>query len=281
MEIKSLWRPRSVSLPFSDYCDPLSTNELDDMAVIDYLKGFGRAAGWHFFELRLKSKFINRPETIKYHCHELYLAKDEKEIQSALRDSTRRNIAKARKQGVRITIGRSMDDLRKYYRVHCLTRKFHGLPPQPFCFFANIYKYVLSQNLGIIVLASYKDQCIAGNVFFHFGDNVYYKFGASDRAFQHLRASNLVMWEAIRHYCHHGYSTLCFGRTDWEDTGLLQYKDGWGAERREINYLVYDIKHDHFKTEKKMPHHKTAGLLKHAPIPLLKCAGALLYRYMG
>jgi len=48
------------------------------------------------------------------------------------------------------------------------------------------------------MLASHKGKNIASAVYFHFGDKAIYKYGASDRKYQHLRANNLVMWEAIR-----------------------------------------------------------------------------------
>jgi len=45
------------------------------------------------------------------------------------------------------------------------------------------------------VLASLNGKNIAGVICFHFGDRVIYKYGASDKDYQHLRVNNLVMWK--------------------------------------------------------------------------------------
>ena len=64
--------------------------------------------------------------------------------------------------------------------------------------------------MGFIVLGSYRGAAIAANVYFHFGDQVIYKYGASDKTYQHLRANNLVMWEAIKWACDKGYKAFSF-----------------------------------------------------------------------
>ena len=87
---------------------------------------------------------------------------------------------------------------------------------------------------------------VAGAIYFHLGNKAMYKFGASDDAYQHTRANNLVMWEAIRWYAHNGYSSFCFGRSDCDGEGLRQFKNGWGTVERNINYYKYDIAEDKY-----------------------------------
>jgi lipid II:glycine glycyltransferase (peptidoglycan interpeptide bridge formation enzyme) len=135
--------------------------------------------------------------------------------------------------------------------------------------------------MGFIVLASFRGTAIAANVYFNFGDQILYKYGASDRAFQHLRASNLVIWEAIKWGCDHGYKTLCFGRTEPENEGLRQFKAGWGARERLIKYYRYDLRKGAFIKAPHIvrpSHRKIFGKL---PIPILKLLGSVLYRHMG
>jgi lipid II:glycine glycyltransferase (peptidoglycan interpeptide bridge formation enzyme) len=107
-----------------------------------------------------------------------------------------------------------------------MTRKEHGLPPQPFHFFKKIHDHIISKNLGVVVLASFDRENVAGAIYFHIGEKAVFKYGASDKKFQHLRANNLVMWEAIKWYSQNGYRSLCFGRTEPENQGLLQFKSG-------------------------------------------------------
>ena len=71
---------------------------------------------------------------------------------------------------------------------------------------------------------------IAASVYFHFGKAAIYKYGASDKRYQHLRPNNLVMWEAIRWCIQDGYTSLSLGRTDLDDEGLRQFKNGLGRD---------------------------------------------------
>ena len=50
---------------------------------------------------------------------------------------------------------------------------------------------MISIENGFVALASYSNRVVAGAVFFHFGSKAIYKYGASDRNYQHLRANNL------------------------------------------------------------------------------------------
>ena len=156
--------------------------------------------------------------------------------------SVRRAIRKAEKCGLEIGISNSLEAVREYYSLHCKTRRHHGLPPQPFTFFLNIHRHVLSQNMGMIVSAKHQQRPVASAVFFHTGAEAIYKFGASDPAFQELRANNLVMWEAIQWCVRNGKKILDFGRTSLANEGLRRYKLGWAAEERRIDYYRFDFR---------------------------------------
>lgn len=283
MEVKSVVTgKRGVSLPFSDYCDPIISPAMKMAELFQKLVALGKKSGWKYLEIRGRNDFLEeqRPSKKFYH-HILQLSEKEEDILGKVRDSTRRNIEKAIKQGVKIRIGDSIEDMREYYHLHCKTRKLHGLPPQPIKFFNNIFKFILTKKLGIVVLARHHDKCIAGNIYFHLGKKAYYKYGASDRRYQQYRAANLVMWEGIKHYAQNSYESLCFGRTDLDDKGLMQYKNGWGAECRMIKYYKYDLLTEGFIDENFAVNQNMKKIFKRLPIPLLKMTGSLLYRHIG
>ena len=173
-----------------------------------------------------------------------------------------------------------MSSLKEFNRLNCITRKLHGLPPQPYHFFEKIYEHIISQKKGFVVLAYYQNKPVAGAVYFHFNGQAIYKYGASDRKFQHLRPNNLVMWEAIKWYAQNGFRSFSFGRTEPENTGLLQFKRGWGAKEKKISYYKYNIKENTFIKE----HSKVKSsykLFKIMPVPILRLTGKLLYRHVG
>jgi len=219
------------------------------------------------------------PSSVFYN-HTLHLSEDADLIFSQLRSSTRRNIKKAIREGVQVIFSYSLQSIKEYYRLHSVTRKKHGLPPQSFYFFKKIYDNIISKKHGFVILASSDKKYIAGAVFFHFGRNAIYKFGASNIKYQHLRANNLAMWEAIKWYAEQGYESFCFGKTELENVGLKQFKEGWGAKKQLIKFYKYDLIKDSFiKTNQKLTgfHNK---IFTKMPVNLLQLSGKLIYRHI-
>lgn len=281
MEVKSPFTGcRGVSLPFTDYCGPLISQGTRIEDVNEFIMEYGRKAGWKSIECRGDS-FPGMAVETSFYRHELVLSPDVDRLFAGLKGTTRRNIRKAMREGVTVSIEQSLDAVKEYYRLHCMTRKKHGLPPQPYTFFEKIHEHIISRDFGVVVLASHQGVNVAGDVFFGLKDKALYKYGASDYAYQHLRPSDLVMWEGIKRYAQSGYRTLCFGRTAMDNDGLRRFKGQWGVDEQIINYYKYDLRRDVFVTEAPRvgdSHHRFFHAL---PIPVLKVCGALLYRHMG
>jgi len=283
MEVKSfLTGSRGVSLPFTDHCPPIAENQNAFNEIFNKVIRYGENANWKAINLKCCVNYL-RSTTLPFEAfviHDLDVSQDEDEIFSNFRDSTKRNIKKAIQNGVQVKIQNSLDSVKEYYRLNCITRKKHGLPPQPFYFFKKIHEYIISQNKGFVVLATHQEKVIAGAVFFQFAHQAIFKYGASNPKYLNLRPNNLVMWEAIRWYCRKGYKIFNFGRTEFEHKGLLQFKRGWGTEEEILNYYKYDFTRNGFVS-------KRAGLkssykvFKHMPAPLLRLTGNLLYRHVG
>ena len=282
MEIKSfLTGKRGVSLPFTDSC-PLIINEKKHFPkIIDRIINYGKNAGWKYIEWRDGGRsFKNKVSSCFYYGHVLDLAHNEKETLSNFRSSTRRNIKKAIREGVDVGIFNSLESVKDFCRLNCMTRKDHGLPPQPHGFFMKLYEYIISKKKGFVVLASYAKRIIAAAVYLHFGDQAIYKYGASNRDYQHLRPNNLVMWQAIKWCVENGFRSLSFGRTEPENTGLLQFKRGWGAGEKVTDYYKYDLKNSAFVKDRSKAR-TSYSFFRKMPSPLLNLAGTLLYRHVG
>ena len=195
MEVNSiLTGKRGVSLPFTDFCEPII--EVNFNITFDALIDYARLRKWKFIEFRGgKKHFGNTDPSSFYYHHTLDLTRGTEEIYSQLCPANKRNIRKALKEGVKVEFSVTSEAIDDFYYLNCMTRKRHGLPPQPYKFFYEIYKNVLSHELGVISLASYNNNIIAGAIFFHFGHRALYKFGASEKKYQNLRPNNLIMWE--------------------------------------------------------------------------------------
>jgi lipid II:glycine glycyltransferase (peptidoglycan interpeptide bridge formation enzyme) len=122
---------------------------------------------------------------------------------------------------------------------------------------------------------------VAGAVFFHFGKTAIYKFGASNEAFQHLRANNLVMWEAIKWHAMRGFAVLDFGRTSLGNEGLRRFKLGWGTRERRIDYFRYDQRKSGFVTARDESSGWHNRIFRILPVSLSRLVGAASYRHVA
>lgn len=283
MEVDSFMTgKRGVSLPFTDKCKPLIQSEEGLEALLETVKDHGRQERWNYLDLRVGTGLAGtRPPYTVCYGHLLDLTRGQDRLLAGLRDSTMRNIKRARNTGVRISITRSPEDLETFCRLNYITRREHGLPPQPDKFFRNMLRHVLDRGQGNVILATHGGRTIGGAVYLHFGKKAVYKYGASDRNYQHLRANNLIMWEAIEHYLSNGYRALDFGRTERENKGLLQFKRGWGAAEHLVHYYRYDLRKESYVAGSLRVSGAHTGYFRRMPMPLLKMVGSLLYRHMG
>lgn len=282
MEVKSiLTGRRGVSLPFTDACRPLAGDAATFNAMWTATLDCGRKNAWKHIELRgPHAGYQSQPASAVFLTHSLPLDGPEAQILSQLRGSTQRNINKALKAGVAVCRSHSLESVRAFYRLNCITRKKHGLPPQPFKFFNQIHQHIIQPRRGFVQLATHGQEIIAGAVFFHFSNTVLYKYGASLDAYQQLRPNNLIMWAAVQWGLQNGCQRFDFGRTETDHAGLLQFKRGWGARETQLFYYRYRTRSAAFDPAAAGP--KTSyALFERMPMPLLKLTGRILYRHMG
>jgi predicted N-acyltransferase len=283
MEVRSfITGSRGVSLPFSDYCEPIWDSAEDAAYLLTRILNYGKKKGWKYLELRPGARMTaDRPASDTFLNHTLSLSPSADELLTSFRESTRRNIKKAAASEVDCTVSRSPHALKQFYALNCLTRKRHGIPPQPFSFFKNIHDHIISQNKGIVILAAHQNRVIAGAVYFHFGKRVMYKYGASNSDYQHLRANYLVMWQAIRFYRQKGYETLDMGRTDPKNSGLDQFKNGWNPTTKELVYYKYSLQNLLPPREGKNYPVMVERIMQHLPVQVLRMIGAFAYRHVA
>lgn len=273
---------RGVSLPFTDACPPLVRDNETFSVLLNYLLAFGKQRGWKYLELRGEDSFVDEsPPKVQYYRHRLSLkGKGDKNF-GALHENHRRNVRRAEKEGVGVEIVHSEIAVQEFRRLNTLTRRRHGLPPQPSPFFDELYRWIISRGLGFVALADYQGKKVAGAIFLTFGDRVVYKYGASEPIAKNLGANHLVMWKAICFLSGQGYQELDFGRTDFGQEGLRRFKTGWGAEESRITYRRYDFKSGTFQGFPERKANFSEKVMSRLPYPLLTLIGRLVYRHFG
>jgi len=88
----------------------------------------------------------------------------------------------------------------------------------------------------------------------------------------------LLMWEAIQEAKEDGLLEFDMGRTDWDNEGLLTFKDRFGGTRSTLTYLRYPapkkLRAGHIQM-------RMAKLLfSLTPRSVLIAAGNILYRHI-
>jgi len=282
MEVDSwLTGRRGVSLPFTDECRPLCADPDTFKCLYREVQAYAETRRWKYVECRGGLHLYgNASPSISFLGHRLDLRGGETALYSRCESSTRRAVRRAEQSGLTIELSRDLEAVRVFYRLLCKTRRRHGVPPQPFDFFAGIQRHVLAQEQGWVVLARLGGVPVAGAVYFSFGRTAIYKFGASDENYQNLRANNLVMWEAIKHFAREGFEILEFGRTSLTNQGLQKFKLSWGTTEYRIDYVRQDLRTGGFAVVGDTASGLHTRVLALLPDPAFRLLGSVLYKHM-
>ena len=282
MEVNSfITGRRGVSLPFSDFCEPIIDKNYNLDELLSYIFNFGKQACWKYAELKLEDNYLqNRPVSHSYFVHELTFDQTQEKLLARLRSTTKQNINRSIKEKVTTRICFSLDAVKEFYRMQCLTRKRHHLPPQPWKFFKKIFEHIIKLGNGFVVLAYYNNRPISGGIFLCYGKKAVYKFSASIKKYRNLRANYLVTWKAIEWCLNNKIEILSFGRTDPGNKGLLQFKRGWRGREKVFNYFRYNLVDENYRANCKY-RYVLNKLFMPFPTILLKGIGRVLYRHVG
>lgn len=305
MEVGSRWiAHRCVSLPFTDGCPPLvSPQLLDSLPTVDpaparpldSLREMASAEPLLGSALRLaqnlRCKSIELRDckrwasqvlpSVSFHGHIVPLFVSEEEQLQKCSPAMRRALRKAGRSPLHLKEGREWADVKAYYALHCQSRRRHGLPPQPIDFFRNIQRQILARGLGFVLLAMAGDTPVAGAVFFGFGRNALYKFGASSESHLELRPNNLVLWQGIRRCAERGFSSLDLGRTSLDNDGLRRFKLGLGGEECLIHYVRQDFRLGRVVVTPDRASGWHSRIFRRLPPPLSRLIGNFLYRLIA
>jgi CelD/BcsL family acetyltransferase involved in cellulose biosynthesis len=273
---------RLVALPFSDVCPPVRGVAADadaDAALAAALADLRRTSGLDV-EVREELPGIPGAHVVpRFLVHRLALEADADAVLArASKSQIRRGINKAQREGVTTRVGTDRAALDAFYTLHLRTRRRQGVPIQPKSFIRG-FEPLFARGLGYVMTAHHEDRTISAAVFLAHGDTVVYKYGASDERHLNLRPNNLLFAEAIRRACAAGHTTLDFGRTDTDNTGLAAFKRSWGAEERELSYTY--LADEPPRTGNGVVHKVLAEVIRRGPERTGQAIGTALYRHVG
>jgi len=274
---------RLVSLPFSDHCDPLFSDQTDFATFLQGARIASEQQGCRYVEFRPLLPIGERDSWLQesgtYCFHTLDLSPTVEEIFNAFhRNSIQRKIRRAERERLSYEAGSSEMLVAEFYRLMLMTRRRHRLLPQPRTWFQS-----LAECLGDkmqIRLARKDGNPVAAMLSLRHGRSVTYKYGCSDERFHSLGGMPFLFWRLIEDSKAAGAEEIDLGRSDSDHEGLTTFKDRFGAKRSEIKYY----RHSSGKTGETSGLPGWRSLRRFVPMlpgRVLSAAGALLYRHMG
>jgi len=232
---------RSVSLPFSDHCHPLvdSAGALEEL--LSAIHADRHRAQRKFVEIRPLALPLSTLNNVPYlgthksfYLHTLDLSRSVADIFSSFSKSERNAVRRAERENLVYQAGRSRSQLSGFYHLYVLTRRRHGVPPQPIKWFSNLIDCLGGQ---VTIRIAFKDSTpVAATLTLTFKRRIIYKYGCSDRKFNSLGAMPFLCWKAIQEAKYQGATEFDLGRSDLHHDGLIDFKDRLGANRSTLVY---------------------------------------------
>lgn len=150
---------------------------------------------------------------------------------TTLHRDLRRQVRKARKNGLHVSSEPSREQLDAFYSHFAHFCHAIGTPIFPQTFLTNVCTQFPDEHNIVVV---YQEQRpIAGYFQLLMGDTVYGMWGASLRETIKLKAAHLGIWEVIRFAADNGYRTLDMGRSPAQSTAS-EFKGQWCDQFRPI-----------------------------------------------
>lgn len=280
---------RLVSLPFTDRCAPLFSETDNSADIAGCILAAAKNAGADSIEIRSGICDALCSGSLRFSAFEYYqlflldLGKGLESIWSGFKQkSVRYPIKKAESSAVTVRRGNAESDMRIFHRLNTITRHRHGVFPQPYRFFENIYHELVSKGLAFLLIAEYRNRPIAASIFFTYRDSIHYKYNCSSGLYAAGQPNHLLLWHAIKEACEKKFKFMDFGRTAPDNAGLVSFKRHWGTMAVELPYYYYPgIKKTGGSLEKGYLYKAVSSLLKKMPVSVLERFGRIGYKYFA
>jgi len=195
--------------------DPQNPSEMVGRNTLNLLK----QRGWRF-----------SPEQIQFRNTILIdLTPEPDEILAQMKSKWRYNIRLAERKGVEVYCG-SISELPTFYQMYAETATRDSFFIRPEAYYLDVWQHFLDTGRAELLLASVKNEVVAGLILFIFGQKAWYMYGASTGQHRNLMPNHLLQWQA-----------MCKARS----LGCTYY-DMWGApdvfNEKDRMWGVYNFK---------------------------------------
>ena len=233
---------RLVSLPFSDHCEPLLSNPAALETLLLHARDAVEQGRYKRFEIRPHTAKGEQARNLQPKggavLHRLDLSAPADQLfRSFHKDCIQRKIRRAERENLVYEEGNSEAQLSDFYRLMTMTRRRHGLPPQPLRWFRALIS-AFGPDLKIRIVR--KDgAAVASIVTLSHRRTMVYKYGCSDASANKYGGTPMLFWQTIQEAKAKGQNELDMGRSDLDDPGLSVFKEHWGSVPTPLTYWRY------------------------------------------
>lgn len=228
------------SIPFGDY----TLNNCGDNELNTALQLLRKNYPEHYIETSVVSKAAPSVDEFTSTKYGYLVQVDIKKWRESRdwKEAYERNIRNALNFGLVVRINKNEEALRDFYTLHEQLRinKFKKLP-QPYKFFTAIYDNFIKTGSGFILEAWNSDKLIASWVILSYHDTLYYKLGASDPNYLHLRPNDLLFRSLMQYGSDNKFKTIDLGFSGAAKSyeGLIRFKSKEGGDKTPIYRVEY------------------------------------------
>jgi len=163
--------------------------------------------------------------------------RSEESVLAGMNQLWRRNIKKAAKAGVEVSLG-GATDLPAFHALYAHTAERDHFTPRPLRYFEVMYAALQAEDPDRIrlYLAHHEGDLVAATIWIRVGTHAWYSYGASSTEKRDVRGSNAIQWRMISDALAAGatvYDLRGITETlaaDDSHVGLIQFKVGTGGE---------------------------------------------------
>lgn len=197
------------------------------------------------YHLPKRDNLVMAPKNI-FAPHTLFLdlTRSEEELLKNMHEKWRYNIRLSERKGVKVE---ETEDIGSFIALQKETAKRDKFFIHPDHYYQELWKKLEPLGYATILQAKYENEVLASWLLFHYGDKLYYPYGASSSENRNLMGSHAMMWAAIKWGKQHDCKVFDLWGASPEEAdhndpwqGFTTFKLGFGAKR--VSFLgTYDL----------------------------------------
>ncbi|WP_440951251.1 lipid II:glycine glycyltransferase FemX [Methanosphaerula subterraneus] len=227
---------RLSAVPFSHQCGCLGDDTAYN-ALIDEAFALTKKCHTEILEIKDLINSHNFQGRNEFCTHMLELSQNPEMIWKNVHRNARRNVKKSKEIGIQVESSSNHDDVKDFYEINAITKHKLGVPCHPLRFYINLFS-TLSAYVRLFI-SRLDGEMIGAGIMEYYKDQVIFGYSAANPEYLQLRPYYAFIWASIEDACLAGYRTYDFGRTSYDNSGLIQFKRKWGTLERELYYSYY------------------------------------------